>query len=59
MLLKEFQKGIISCGLVLCSSLLGIRLINEYLKYNDRMQHNLIIFRLLKMVKNSCITSQK
>jgi hypothetical protein len=39
MLLKEFQNKIISFGLVLFSSLIGIRLINEYLKYNDRAKY--------------------
>lgn len=39
MILKELQQKIISIGLVLFSSLIGIRLINEYLKYNDRMKY--------------------
>ena len=36
LLLKKISERIISIGLIAFSSLIGIRLVNEYLKYDDR-----------------------
>ena len=39
MFFKKIQQNIIPLGLIVFSSLFGIRLINEYLKFNDRMKY--------------------
>ena len=38
-LLNKISEKIISIGLIAFSSLIGIRVVNEYLKYDDRSQY--------------------
>ena len=39
MLIQELRRKLVPLGLIIFSSLLGLRLINEYLKFNDRTKY--------------------